>query len=104
MKRVIPFMLSVLFAFPALSDTKDIKQMSFKGRVINVAADYVEIKKKNIEHVFYITSKSVIIMAGAEKKAGDLMICQSVKVEYRVVKKRKEIVKLEIIKESDCLK
>jgi hypothetical protein len=104
MKKAVLLMIAVLFTSLLFPVGGNAEEKTFEGRLINLSADFVEVKKKNVERVFYFTPESVIAAAGTEKKVADLRVCQTVRIEYRVANSRKEIVKLEIIKESDCEK
>ncbi|HOM11515.1 MAG TPA: hypothetical protein PLV81_15345 [Spirochaetota bacterium] len=78
------------------------KGKSFTGRLIFVGKDYIEVKYGKTEKVFYIQEKSVFIKNNANATFADLEPCQIVKVAYTAGGNKLNIIRCEIIKQSDC--
>ncbi len=78
------------------------KATQFRGIVINVLNDSIEIKKGNKEITLYWSQNAKIFFKG--KKAGRqaVEICQKVKAQYEDKNNRKELTKLEILNKSYC--
>jgi hypothetical protein len=106
-KRLLTVTAAVAFA-GALAFTSmplEAAARTFRGRVINHAPAFVELKKGNTEKTFYFNDTTKIVTAsGAAKDASALQICQIVEASYETKEGRNIIIKLVIVKESDCLK
>ena len=99
MKQMICFlMLTAVLVVPAYSGT--VAQIS--GLVIHVSNDSIEIKKGNKEITLYMTPDTKIFFKGKEAGRRAVDICQKVKAGYVVKDNRKELVTLEIQRESYC--
>ncbi|MCU0847499.1 MAG: hypothetical protein MUD12_06385 [Spirochaetes bacterium] len=75
----------------------------FRGRVIDVRDGQVELKRGRTEKTFAVTDKTVVMRNGKEAKTADIEVCQVARAYYKAAgNSKKEIIKLVIIKESDC--
>ena len=101
MKKTLAALIIMLFA-GSLLHSKSAATV-FSGRVIDVRDGLVELKRGRTEKTFAVTDKTVVMRNGREAKPSDIELCQVVKAFYKNSgKDKKEIVKLVIIKESDC--
>ena len=75
----------------------------FKGRVIYVGDNVLEVKKKSREMTFRLNDETVIIRDGVRSVPEDLALCQTVRIVYKGKGKARIALKVEILKESDCL-
>lgn len=79
-------------------------EKSIRGRLIYVHNDYIEIKQGKSEFILYWGEGSTVVKSGSEMTRNDLYVCQIVKVDYKENQGRLEIIKVNIVRESDCLK
>ena len=75
----------------------------FSGLVINVGNDSIEIKKGNKEITLFMTPETKIFLKGKEADRRAVDICQKVNAGYVIKDGRKELVTLEILRESYCV-
>lgn len=77
---------------------------TFEGKVINIAADYIELKMGKKEMTFPLTDTAKYLSReGKEQDKSILEVCQVVKVFYTIEKGKKKLEKIQIVKESDCV-
>ena len=76
----------------------------FSGLVIHVSNDSIEIKKGNKEITLYMTPDTKILYKGKEADRRAVNICQKVKAGYMYKDNRKELVSLEILRKSYCVR
>lgn len=88
-------MMGTIGAYPAETST-------FTGLVISVSDTYIEIKKKSKEVVLYWTDGSRIMSGGAAADRSAVEICQKVRAAYVMKDGRRELVSLDILRESYC--
>ena len=103
MKYLIVFTLMLFFIVPASVQAKN-SSNTFRGRLIFVNNNLVEVKSGKREAAFYWKEGSIVLDKNGEVPKNNLRICQVVKVEYTTVGKRMEIVKIYIVNESNCYK
>lgn len=75
-----------------------------QGLIINSSDTAVEIKKGRKEYVLYWTESSKVFKDGQVSDRAAVEICQKVKAGYTVKDGRKELVTLDIQKDSYCKK
>jgi hypothetical protein len=80
------------------------KIATFKGLVINAADTSIEIKKGSKEISLFWTDKSKVVKQGKESDRNSVMVCQKVRASYAVRDGRRELITLEILSESYCVK
>jgi hypothetical protein len=93
---------TIIIIITVLSTVLLAKGASFKGRVIYINKDYIEVKYGKTEKLFYVNDKSVFKKGETNVTFADIKPCQVVKVVYTVANKTMYITTCEIIKESDC--
>ena len=74
------------------------------GKLIYIQNDHIEIKKGDKEFIFYWVEGSTVVKGAAEMARNDLYVCQMVRVTYKEIQGRLEVTKVNIFKESNCLK
>ena len=74
----------------------------FSGLVIHVGNDSIELKKGSKEITLYMTPDTKILYKGKEADRRVVSICQKVKAGYMVKDNRKELITLEILRNSYC--
>ena len=93
----------ILFSSVDFLSAKKARYRSFKGRIINLTDNYFEIKWGNKEIIVYTTEKSKYLSKkGKIADRGTIEICQVVKAYYRIKNKKKRLVKIRILKKSNC--
>ena len=102
MKKRYMFLLIVITLIFITGEVSDAKTMTFSGRIIFFSTETVEIKKGGTERLFYITEKSVFLKDGKRVDRDSIALCQVAQVDYVISGGQNEIVRLTIIKESDC--
>lgn len=75
----------------------------FKGRVIYVNGEVLEVKKKSKEMTFRLTEETVFIRDGIRTTEDELSLCQTVRVTYKGKGRKAVALKVEILEESDCM-
>lgn len=104
MKKFLSVIIIVsAFSFVIFSGSVSAKDKIFAGRIIYVEKDTLEVKKKNTEMFFHLTSKTEVFSNKKKSALSELKLCQEVRVYYRVTKKVKLALKVVILKESDCI-
>ncbi len=98
-KIALGLLLAVMVAVPAFPKAP----VQFKGTVIYLAGDSIEIKKGNREVTLQMTQNSKIIYHGRESDRQSIKICQKVSALFAERDGKKELVKLEITDESYCI-
>jgi hypothetical protein len=78
------------------------KEKFFNGMIIDYSSEYIELKRKDYEATFYFTDKTIIEDSVAELEDDAIELCQRVEVYYVVKNKRREIIKIIIIKDFQC--
>lgn len=107
MKKTTSTILAVVILLTCssiINAGKESKFTTFKGRVIFLSDDYIEVKRGRIEVLLYYSDKTKFVkLDGTENGKNIIKICQYVRARYTKDKKNKldEIV---ILKESDCIK
>ena len=97
---VLIVFISGLVAFSKSNDAKLIK-----CRIINVADEFIEVKKGRTELVLYASDHTkYITIDGAEAGRDIIEICQYVDVYYKTEGNQRILNKIVIRKESDCIK
>ncbi|MDY6932610.1 MAG: hypothetical protein SVZ03_00130 [Spirochaetota bacterium] len=94
-----------IYFFPSTNEliSREAKKKIFHGRVICVNSDNIEIKRGKIELILYFTENTRYIkMDKTEGSKGIIEICQEVKAYYIKEKKKNMLVKIVILKNSDC--
>lgn len=76
----------------------------FRGLVINIAGDSIEIKKGNKEVTLYWAEGAKVTLGGKEAGRDAVAVCQRVTARYDAKDGRLEIVSLAITGESYCAK
>ncbi len=94
------FVLAVMVAVSAFS----MAPVQFKGTIIFLGNDSIEIKKGKSEVSLQLTQNSKIIYHGKETDRRFLQICQKVIASYVSADGKKELTKLEIVKDSYCIR
>lgn len=80
------------------------KVIRLSGRVIDAAADFIEIKKSSREtRVFYTESTSIFKIDGSKGERSDIELCQRVEVVYSFRDGRNMLRQVKILTESDCV-
>ncbi len=96
---------AVLLSFSILFATGKSKDKSFRGRVIYLSNDYVEVKRGKTELLIYFTDSTVFVSKeGNEKDKEIIKICQVVKAQYSKETEKNILNKIIVIKESNCIK
>jgi len=75
-----------------------------QGLVINTTDTAVEVKKGRKEFLLYWTGDTRVSRDGQAADRAAVEICQKVKARYTVKDGKKELVSLDILKESYCKK
>ncbi len=75
-----------------------------QGLIINSSGASIEIKKGRKEVTLYWIEGSKVLMNGKEADRAAVEICQKAEATYAVRNGRRELVTLEILKESYCKK
>lgn len=75
-----------------------------QGLIINNTETAIEVKKGRKELVLYWTGDTKVFRDGQAADRAAVEICQKVKARYAVKDGRKELVSLDILKESYCKK
>lgn len=108
MKRDRVFIITialVLLYYSVLSANKDLEVKSFKGRVIYLTDEFVELKRGKTEILIYFTENSRFISKdGTEKSKEIIEVCQLANAYYDKQKMKNILNKIVILKESDCIK
>jgi hypothetical protein len=87
------------------SASKRISKQLITARVIFVAENYIEFKKGKTEIKVGITDQSKFILKdGKESDKSSITVCQYVDVYYSELDGNKNLDKVVIKKESDCIK
>jgi len=102
MKEII--CMSVLLVFLGVTGVYPATTSTFKGLVINTSDASIEIKKGPREITVYWTDQSKVIKNGKEADRNSITVCQKVKATYTVKDSRRELVTLEILAESYCVR
>jgi NAD/NADP transhydrogenase alpha subunit len=102
MKKII--CMSVLLVFLGVTGVYTATTSVFKGLVINTSDASVEIKKGPREITVYWTDRSKVIKNGKEADRTSIAACQKVKATYAVKDSRRELIVLEILSESYCVR
>jgi len=100
MKKYFIFFFIVVFLFSA--GWVKTAEKAFKGRVIAVLDDLIEVKKDRTTVKFFWSDKSEIYFKDKKQEKSLIEICQYVVVRYSAQNKRNEIIRIDIFKESDC--
>jgi hypothetical protein len=79
------------------------KPAQFKGTVIYMVGDSIEIKKGKKEITLNLTPDTKILFHGEKADRTAVEMCQKVKALYVVKDGRKELVQLEIVSDSYCV-
>jgi hypothetical protein len=74
----------------------------FKGIVIDIGNDSVQIKKLGREITLYLTPDTKVLFHGKEVMRQSVEICQTVKAVYVLKNDRKELMTLDILRRSYC--
>ena len=75
-----------------------------QGLIINTTGPAIEVKKGRKEFLLYWTDNTKVFREGQAADRAAVEICQKVKARYAVKDGRKELVSLDILKESYCKK
>jgi hypothetical protein len=102
MKKII--YMSVLLVFLGVTGVYTATISTFKGLVIDSADASVEIKKSRKEITVFWTDQSKVLKNGKQADRNSVAVCQKVKATYAVKDSRRELVTLEILAESYCIK
>ena len=79
------------------------KDKIFRGRVIYITDDYIEIKRGKTEKIIYFTDKTRFIKRNKTEDGRDIIeICQVVKAHYMLESNKNILNKIHILKESNC--
>ena len=95
--------LTVLFSLIILCTSLALSAAEFKGRVIYLKDNVIEVKRKNAEVTFNLTAETSVTRQGEKAALSDLAICQTVTVTYKGEGKNRTAQKIDIIKEADCV-
>lgn len=106
MNRIFCIILAIILSGSAFGFAeKKGKNPSFKGRVILVNENYIEVKLGAKQNIFYFSDDSVYKnRAGEELKKTDIIICQVVELSYHVSGGKRLISTISVLKESDCVR
>ena len=106
MKKTLFITITAIFlSISILPAAKQIKDKSFKGRVIFVSNDYIEVKRGRAELIVHFTDKTIFVAKdGSEKNKEIIEICQVVKALYNKEQNKNILSKVIVLKESDCIK
>ena len=74
----------------------------FTGLVISASDTSIEIKKHSKELTLYWTADTKVVINGKEADRGAVEICQKVRASYVKKDGRRELVRVEIVRESYC--
>lgn len=96
--------IAVLFVLVASVSANSSSERRLEGLVIFTSGDSVEVKRGRKEAVLHWTESSKVTCEGAEADRGDVEICQRVRVTYSVQEGRNEVVMLDILRGSYCIK
>jgi hypothetical protein len=75
-----------------------------QGLIINYSETSIEVKTGRKEYLLYWTENSKVLREGQAADRAAVDICQKVKASYTVKDGRKELVTLDILKDSYCRK
>jgi len=107
MKRIcLVVFVSIILTFSASMSSSETKKI-FYGRLINITEDFIEVKRGKVENIFYFSDKTVYLINHKPDPKSDkasLEICQRVRCYYSVKGTRKNLIKVIIVKSSDCVK
>ncbi|MDY6969720.1 MAG: hypothetical protein SVR08_13830 [Spirochaetota bacterium] len=104
-KVYISFFITIAILFSSIQFlVGKTKEKFFRGRVIYISEEYIEIKRSETEIKLYFTDETLFVEKDATKGTKEIIeLCQVVKVYY--TKDKKNILKkLIIVKESDCFR
>lgn len=116
-KTIIIAILAALLSFPILYAEEDplkneqpgeIEQQSgynFRGRIIYIDDNLIEVKKGKTELLFYFQDDTVCVSADGETGGKEILEnCQNVRVIYTVKNADNILLKVIVLKESNCYK
>ncbi|MBN2160407.1 MAG: hypothetical protein JW807_13520 [Spirochaetes bacterium] len=99
-KRVCAVVCAIVLAGAAAFSSA---AKEFRGLVISVSGDSIEVKKGSEEMTLYWAEGTKVTIDGAEADRGSVAVCQKVTARYDVKDGRKELVSLSITRESYCV-
>ncbi len=75
----------------------------YRGRIIHVTDEYIELKWGAGEVVVYFTENTKFLSkSGAEKDRSIIRLCQVVRVYYRIENGKKVLYRIKVIREGSC--
>lgn len=76
---------------------------TYRGRIIHLTDEYVELKWRAGELVFYFTENTRFLSrSGAEKDRSIIRLCQVVRVYYRIEDGKKVLYRIKVLGEGNC--
>jgi hypothetical protein len=75
---------------------------TFAGLVINASDASIEIKKNRKELTLFWTADTKVVINGKEADRSAVVVCQKVEASYVKKDGRRELVRVEIVRESYC--
>ena len=105
-KRILFFLFAMVLVFAGRPGDLFSKagEKSFSGRVILVGDDYIELKKNKTEIILYFTAETGYFLGSEAALKSHIEICQEASAQYVFRDGRNELVKLVILKNSNCVK
>lgn len=98
-KIVIPaFLILIACSVPISAGSS----AQFKGMVISLTEDSMELKRSSREITLYFTADSAVIFRNEKVSRESLDLCQIVRAYYRMSQGRREIIRLEILTPGYC--
>jgi hypothetical protein len=96
--------MSLLLVFLGVSGVYTATSSTFKGLVINTSDASIEIKKGRTEITVYWTDQSKVLIDGKDADRNSIAVCQKVKATYAVKDSRRELIILEVLSKSYCVR
>ena len=108
MKRNIIFFATIsilLLSLLALLPAEKTSDKTFKGRVIFLTDNFIELKRGEIETILYLSENTEFISKDGTGGGKNIIeICQVAKAFYQIEGGKNILNKIVVIKESDCIK
>jgi len=99
MKKIACCSLILLLGITSVYSSPTVQ---FKGTIINLGDDSIEMKKRNKEITVYLTPSTKILFQGKEVGLQSVEVCQKAKAVYVIKGDRKELLTLDILRQSYC--
>ncbi len=94
----------LLMVLLGVSGVYSASKAEVQGLIINSTDTAIEVKKGRSEYILYWTESTRVFRDGQAADRAAVEICQKVKASYAVKDHRKELVSLDILKDSYCKK